>query len=943
MVKNLDVKVLRLAKFGVPQSDSFLGDADFGYASLGHFQLVDVCDVDDDDGTHPLKKVFESTCKKNLNRTGDEYDSLSEQMVYLFRNFDDSKNKWENNTENFWNSNIPILFCSMIHIETSNVEIEEKKKKIAEMIYKKTKNKAIIYYTFDYSDLVVFYKDSCFSNYLETIAELLYKSNMFSDSYTIYSIDKKFLTKIKDNNIIRQDDSLIKDYSFIEENLYMSINISTSDSKIINEIKKYQNEFDDSIIYIMFGRNDFSIINHTGNIIWLANMLLLIDNIIENNKLSIIAYESFVKKELSKELINKNDKARIININILKNSADEKLIDGLSCNKIINPLKYDKIQVFCEKILELFKVEPLLNRFVFPLYNINKSICSIAKNGFAEEFIISILDAYIRILEIIYEILCNKNDGSTFEIENEIANVLSDFSSVLNSQINGMMHSERQFIQSTSFNAIYYDIPPKLMAYYTTYLHNLIEIMRDVNESNYSCLLEPSFDSDISVSNVVIYDAPPSDRILSIKINESTFFDVNSVHRVLSHEIAHYVGDYTRNRNMRGRKICKYIILNIVTDMFKLEISDEFNSTIDNIYKDLCESKHLDKEKIYSDDLCDQLTNMYIELIETIDSINDNSVCEIFRKNICGLLVKNFKKIKENYSENKDIYSVSISLFSNYSRNYFNSNYLHSDVSRLNIEEEDIQFEFIANNIYKNKFSQYVNSKINKFKSDIVENFTEETYYPIASIYSESFADLQSILIQGVSFEEYLQGFLYSENIDTESLDNDPNTILRILALKMVMIKSKIWDDSNIKDTNIVAFNEYLNNSLNKISEKGVDNNIKNIDFAKISKQYNKSNIKFENDSNFQMQNVSKCFSNEYIKESLYGIVFIQLVDYLSNCLLRMLEYYSNNEKEKIIIQMRKSNKIIKNFDNMASVFQVINNEIYNYKDFLLKRINDIQ
>ena len=87
------------------------------------------------------------------------------------------------------------------------------------------------------------------------------------------------------------------------------------------------------------------------------------------------------------------------------------------------------------------------------------------------------------------------------------------------------MHSDRQFIQAPSFSPVFFDVPPKLLAFYTSMANNIVKINKDTkDESNYSFIFRPNFSKNISVSIYSHPLTPPTDRLLMIRINEKSLY-----------------------------------------------------------------------------------------------------------------------------------------------------------------------------------------------------------------------------------------------------------------------------------------------------------------------------------------------------------------------------------------------------------------------------------
>lgn len=108
------------------------------------------------------------------------------------------------------------------------------------------------------------------------------------------------------------------------------------------------------------------------------------------------------------------------------------------------------------------------------------------------------------------------------------------------------MHSERQFIHTPVFNAYYFDIPPKLLAYYNAIVYNIAYQQKsaDLRHPSYHYIIIPDYRTDIYVEPLNIpYKEDTDDHVAIICLSEKYFHQPSKAIMLLAHEAGHYEGE----------------------------------------------------------------------------------------------------------------------------------------------------------------------------------------------------------------------------------------------------------------------------------------------------------------------------------------------------------------------------------------------------------------
>lgn len=118
--------------------------------------------------------------------------------------------------------------------------------------------------------------------------------------------------------------------------------------------------------------------------------------------------------------------------------------------------------------------------------------------------------------------------------------------------VQNSMRSDRMSMQTLDFNVKMYDVPSKLIAFYSSYVTKICGILSKSDNPRccYGFLTIPGMSSFINVREL-FKRRSYSYRLIQIKIPEYNFYETKDVMIVLAHEVAHYVGRRYRHREGR--------------------------------------------------------------------------------------------------------------------------------------------------------------------------------------------------------------------------------------------------------------------------------------------------------------------------------------------------------------------------------------------------------
>lgn len=783
----LDCRSFNFSKWVLPKTKSYFSSKKSNNITVGYFDFVKVNNIEINNEEHPLEKYISikndelstKVKRKNYQRETLEYTS---QQFLAFTNTSENKENEDINKaiylksslDEFWEKPSVLRYYSFLHIQNAS-----SKKTIYNIVNKinkcfsqnnKKHYKAICYFSLDYSDIIICSKDISVSEFSKIIFQLNYECSNYSvesnnklikDSFSLLSINFSFSRDVyklvKDNrnlnfseykNLILSNLSKkynLSNYSANEFNAAFNLGVQNYEtfSLMSKEIIE-KNLVTENDIYKMLGRHDITIVNPNADLLWLIIMQSIID---------FYSTEANTQFSINSVIFNCETYIRIP-FTENEHYKDKKLDkDDSSCPKSY----YSASKILDEKVDNYINIKGLESEHILPILALKNSILGLLKSEFAEDFVLCIFESFVSFLDYI----CVKAKIN-YALDKEFDMCFDNYFDTINSLINSAMHSERQFIQSPSFNPVFYDIPPKLMSYYTAVSHKINSIIRtdDDANNNYSFVFRPSFSKNIRVDYYSYYETAPTDRLLAVMINENDLYYPFTVLIQICHEIAHFVGDSNRCRKERKERLLKsalfVLVYRFLISKAEVLISDiGIIKWINNTFQYVAQKDYYISSNDYSENFC----ILYYQVLQ--DILVDNNF-ENFNKNL-------FKDYLETLSE---IEIVSL--------NYEFKKYISSEHINLLIDNEE-------------------NDEINA----------------LLSIYSEIYADLQMIIIFNLSQNDYLmtfESFFKSKN----DVHEYSSIYYRILNIVMFMLFIGKWEvEEQSKDIIICTIYKDINKYIN--------------------------------------------------------------------------------------------------------------------------------
>lgn len=884
MGREIDIRIMNLNKWYIPKSFS-TDELDYPVV-LGYFDALQVRGIQiDQEQLHPFVAGYMQQENKKTEEKKNLVDySSQEQMLFLSicqeGEEEDGVYFMRDTVNSFWNDETcPYIFLSMIHINHSG-KLRQALQKIKDVFVENY----LSYISFDYCDIVLFAHNTQIGEFMCQIKRLFEvekrEDAVIFDSFSMVSFQP---------DIIKNEDWIgcAKICGQERTQFQATINLSIRNyEKFTYWYEKLLDLNTNIERYNMFGRHDISIVNEYADTAWLMQVMEMLHSV--DSRKIFWTFETYIKIQDPGGVIMMPDEPNYLDdvYNYIKGKLDKEIkgsseIEGLE--KIISQSDFrDK------------------GRYLLPIYEVRDCICSIVKNSFAEEFIYCIYESFLHFLSYIKKEITHMREekGNSISCERRIAKEYDNYFTALNTLVNSTMHNERQFVQATAFNAVFYSVPPKIMAFYNAYIYRIKQILRDAEcEEEYTFLIYPSFSPSIFVEQISLDDNLPVDRLLTVRISEKSLYDIESVMYQMVHELAHYVGNDLRCRLERKQKIMDTLVKYIVAEC---EMDYETYQALMAFVRKNMQSYDKNEHKR----MPDYLRNMNLEGQKLVQMLEYEQVRQDLFKEYYQEKIDKGETLYDELLEKLGIEDVSqnayiTSLLPQYCS--IKSDELYENWTNINSEEAIVEYI----------------------------NYIEL----LKSAYSESYADLQMILVLAMDVKDYLSTFFIKQNISTIDMLSDADLMLRISTIYRVMEDSGIWTESvwgqEKEFDEILACIKAYNR---EVGEASVESKA-NIQYIReMFEQYDFNNgIKFKQ-SDTEQRDKYKQFCTEIGNIFPVNDAAIGLYEYLLEVMKKSLKEYTIPTKQKMVKNVRKIVGRMLSFGDTAEVFDCIEEELKCYK-----------
>lgn len=396
------------------------------------------------------------------------------------------------------------------------------------------KDRHLAYLTFDHCNIVVFTRTNSFREYAKLICQLDYEHlNTIMDSITIYAF--------------AQGEHGAK---AVKEEFPALVSFGVRDYARYKEFKAAICEQDQENVVTfswLLGRNDVAIYHPSATVSWLSN----IRRMAVDNPGWYTTYD--------------------LNILIEPSEIDPIQIDPPTAKpKPILEKMEAAYQEFCENYTRVCKKKSCQPDLVWLrwLGESSKLAASLAESSLSMDLGICLAPQFFDFFTYTQKLFSVKHLTS-FEMT-DTRFMFAEFFSNISVLIDSMNHSNRQFVQVPSFHSVSFEIPPRIMAYYTAMAHLIIKTLHDDDdEADYGLTIAPKYVDELEVTSISLPNAEglEHEQFIAMNIAEQSLYTLQITTETMAHEISHFVGQEVRCRGLRKECILQCALHEMLADL----------------------------------------------------------------------------------------------------------------------------------------------------------------------------------------------------------------------------------------------------------------------------------------------------------------------------------------------------------------------------------------
>lgn len=516
--KKQDIRIVQLRNYDQP----FRRTCDSGEYRFQAFAYFDTLEVFPKPGSPPCGTLGEGygQIKRRL-RTGEWEEYRSQQLILAFRDCEDGE---QAAVESFWAQKAPLFFMTMVNIPLRR-ELAEAEEWVNE-VFRGTSFQ--LYATFDFSELLIFYKGSSFREYAGLIMKLNYgkPENPITDTITVCSFSS--------NGEALQADELV--------DLYLRIGVEDY-QKATGFLRA---AFPTATPEWLLGRNDLAL--------WLPGTPLdKLYQVYKDYAGGGSAWATTVNASISVPPVEPVEPGKPEEPG--KPGEPEGMAgnEGLKAEyQALRCRLEQEYQTLC-KLLKVQEDETFLRIF----YDVAAQIQDAQANRLSEDLAVCLWPQYTSFIDYLgkarVRLEQERSKGAARWLEESIGAFYVNVMALVNSTV----HGRRQFIQIPHCGVTAFEMPAKMMAYYQLMANQIVDVLRD-NPCFYGVMIAPKLVTGLGVDPLALNAVTGLDQMRSVSICEAMFYEPRQTVAVLAHEIAHFVGEKARCRTARLREMCGY-------------------------------------------------------------------------------------------------------------------------------------------------------------------------------------------------------------------------------------------------------------------------------------------------------------------------------------------------------------------------------------------------
>lgn len=761
-----DVRVLTLKRWNFPQTsrlfpldgDGPTADGDYISYNSHHFIHIEECvDV----GKQPIRRVHQS-----LEHQRNQQHNTKTASIHTVQSLTLLGEKGI-----FWDTPGDILYISFLQLTNAAVITAEEIQKNIDAIIKHRAPDAswALYHSLDFCDFVLFTKNLTYATCNSIMWDLaIVRGEEFSilrDTFTIYGFHHEFLKdsfqKLEQGKYPQWND---------QASLSIQLSIQSYDvwKKFEESLKKEDISYRP---FRTFGRYDVRLITNDLSGKQILQLLYILDNMAAESKDKAFGgYEISMETPLDTTTLRTPTDA--IQDRELEKAAGDTM--DLLCRLCAKAGSYSTDYVDETRL----------------------SLKALLKNGFSEEFVLSVLSTFLSFLQITIDVqkyrdrIVLEKDEECYLNESQ-EKMTRHYFNALNILALCTMHSERQFVQAPAFNATYFDVPPKLLAFYSAVARKILDTLRCEGDADYHFLFVPNYQKDINVRPLELEMQENISQHLAVAhLHESYFYDPVLTIKLFCHEAAHYLSD--RHREDRAKYIFRVISFILLTNtplhfVMEEKQDDSILAVMADSLADFLLDKFVEQTPHFTrnipyhlEDVSSFLANNGYGIDFFIDPFDVDRICARWQNVL-------YTKTIQEPDTFGDFFAFGLKCI----QKTLESNYL------LDLFQQDPTGMYVYE-VFSRFIAHYASFPNATYPDEEFYNLCEN----IIQAFSEAYADLRMIELIGEEFscKDYTDMFLQVD------VDNHYQTLLRHDAVLTLVAPNGDWEAMIPKENNPLIF-----------------------------------------------------------------------------------------------------------------------------------------
>lgn len=208
---------------------------------------------------------------------------------------------------------------------------------------------------------------------------------------------------------------------------------------------------------------------------------------------------------------------------------------------------------------------PIESHLARVISDIDCSLKYLLSKGMSQYYVLSFYESFYSFVSYLQR-LSNEyiNNPKTDDdkknnkiISEKIYDMFRTYFGVINALNECTTHSSKQFLQIAPCQMMYFDAPPKLIAFYTAIINRIVRTLNCDIKDKYTFLITPDFKKDIFVESLTEDRTVGEEHnLLIIHMSEESMYNIVSSLKIVLHEIFHHIG---QNKDLRYKRAKSYL------------------------------------------------------------------------------------------------------------------------------------------------------------------------------------------------------------------------------------------------------------------------------------------------------------------------------------------------------------------------------------------------